>query len=334
MDFVTQHLQHLVQGPVTHSGHLSVVALLGADASGSPPFYDTLKDAIATGAVRVTEISEDGSVPELLVVNRGARPVLLVDGEELVGARQNRIVNITLMVPANGTLRIPVSCVEAGRWSYHSREFASADRAFHASGRRDKLAQVNVSMRTSASRHANQGAVWDEIASKSARMEAPSSTNAAAAMFESRQADLEQFVAELTPAASQVGAVFVTRGRVAGVEVFDHPQSWARQMSMLVRSYGLDSLDEALYEAGGDDAKELTPAEFVQRISLTHGRTFPAIGLGTDVRFTDDAFVGGGLVVDDALVHLVAFPTARAAGPGHRGERHGRQARRHDGRVH
>ncbi len=169
MDVVKQHLQGLVYGPSTHSGHLAVVPLLAREGTASPPFYDTLKDAIGAGVARVTEISEGGSVPELLVVNDGPRPVLLVDGEELVGARQNRIVNITLLVPAHGKLHIPVSCVEAGRWSYRSREFTSADRAFHASGRRDKMAQVNLSMRTNASRSADQGAVWDEIASKSAR---------------------------------------------------------------------------------------------------------------------------------------------------------------------
>ena len=120
MDFVKQHLQGLVYGPVTHSGHLAVVPLLDREGTASPPFYDTLKDAVGAGVARVTEISEGGSVPELLVVNDGPRPVLLVDGEELVGARQNRIVNITLLVPAHGKLHIPVSCVEAGRWSYRA----------------------------------------------------------------------------------------------------------------------------------------------------------------------------------------------------------------------
>ena len=257
-------------------------------------------------------------MPELLVVNEGPRPVLLVDGEELVGARQNRIVNITLLVPAHGKLHIPVSCVEAGRWSYRSREFAPADRAYHATGRRDKMAQVNLSMRTNASRSADQGAVWDEIASKSARFEAASETRAAAAMFESRHDDLERYVADLTPVPSQVGAVFLTRGRVAGVEVFDHPQSWARQMPMLVRSYGLDALDDALHGTLDGAAEGLAAAEFVGRIGLDGAHMFAAIGLGTDVRFADGTFVGGALVVERALVHLVAFPTGPRCG----GRRH------------
>jgi len=39
-------------------------------------------------------------VPELRLVNRAERPVLIVEGEELVGAKQNRVVNVTKLVNA------------------------------------------------------------------------------------------------------------------------------------------------------------------------------------------------------------------------------------------
>ena len=52
------------------------------------PAYLTLDEALAAGQTRVTEVSEGGSVPELKFVNEGDKPVLLIDGEELVGAKQ------------------------------------------------------------------------------------------------------------------------------------------------------------------------------------------------------------------------------------------------------
>ena len=67
---------------------------------------------MAAGTLQVTEVDESGSVPELLATNTGDEMVLLLDGEELVGAKQNRILNITLLAPAMQDTVIPVSCVE------------------------------------------------------------------------------------------------------------------------------------------------------------------------------------------------------------------------------
>ena len=66
--------------------------------------------------VEVTEVDAAGSVPELLVINRSKRAVLIIDGEEVVGAKQNRVVNTSLLLPAESTTKIPMSCTEAGRW--------------------------------------------------------------------------------------------------------------------------------------------------------------------------------------------------------------------------
>src|SRR5512140_3067708 len=85
--------------------------------------YSTLDEAIKTGTLKVVEVSEGGSVPNLRVHNTGSLPVLLIVGEELIGAKQNRVLNTSLLVPANQEITIPVSCVEQGRWSYTSRAF-------------------------------------------------------------------------------------------------------------------------------------------------------------------------------------------------------------------
>ena len=49
---------------------------------------------------QITEVSDAGRVSELKVVVKGERAVLLVDGEELVGAKQNRVLNLSMLVPA------------------------------------------------------------------------------------------------------------------------------------------------------------------------------------------------------------------------------------------
>src|SRR5690606_1658034 len=82
------------------------------------------------GGAEVTGVSEAGAVPHLRLLNRGAGQVFLLDGEELAGAKQNRILNLSLLVPGGTALDIPVSCVEQGRWSWRDgkRGFAGTER--------------------------------------------------------------------------------------------------------------------------------------------------------------------------------------------------------------
>jgi hypothetical protein len=297
-------------GSPTSVDGLSVYPLLRAAASA--PFYDTLSDAVQSGTLHISEVSDAGHVPELRVVNDGARPVLIVDGEELVGAKQNRIVNLTVLVPELVTLTLPVTCVEVGRWHHVSKEFVPAERAYYASGRRSKLDQVSMSMRSHSTPTSDQSAVWSEIAQKSARLGAQSDTGAAAAMYEQRREALDRIISSIGPVIHQVGAVFAIRGLIAGFDAFDSPRTWAHTMPKLLRSYGLDALDTAI---GGDGFATPDPQRFLEAVSRATCTVYPAVGAGHDLRFEGGGIVGAALETTKGVVHAVAFPAADVARP-------------------
>lgn len=106
--------QQLLFGDVQSHGALAVLPIMADLPAG--PDYLTLGEALAAGTLTITEISEGGSVPELAVINEGNLPVLFLDGEELAGAKQNRVVNTTILLKEHSKTVIPVSCVEQGRW--------------------------------------------------------------------------------------------------------------------------------------------------------------------------------------------------------------------------
>ena len=81
-------------------------------------------EAIAAGSVVVEVVSESGSVPNLRVDNRGDSRVLFLEGEELRGAKQNRVLNTSVLVAAHSQVMIPVSCVEQGRCSLRTTQQA------------------------------------------------------------------------------------------------------------------------------------------------------------------------------------------------------------------
>lgn len=74
-------------GEPIHHETLTVFPLF--TARGSEVDYLLSDEAIAAEAVTVKEVSEAGSVPDLLVENKGDARVLFLEGEELVGAKQS-----------------------------------------------------------------------------------------------------------------------------------------------------------------------------------------------------------------------------------------------------
>jgi hypothetical protein len=293
--------------------------------------YVVLDDAIGTGLAEITELSQQGSVPELRFINRGPHPVLIIDGEELLGAKQNRVVNLTILAPAHSTLTIPVSCVEAGRWRARSKSFASAPRTQYATGRAMRVAQVTRSIVDHGARMSDQAAVWADIAEKSRRMVAITPTSAMESIFNAHAASLDTYVAGCTPADGQVGALFAIGDRIIGFDLFDRATTFRKLMPKLVRSYAIDALDaRGLIERGGADLRKkadrrgkATDQEssgfgradglahiipgFLGAVTAAAQQRATAVGTGTDVRITANGLVGAALIVGDDVVHLGAF---------------------------
>src|SRR5512139_3370482 len=80
----------------------TVLNLMTVPLSGNPASsldYLLIDDALMAEKLVIEEVSEGGSVPELRMTNFSNRVVLVVDGTELVGAKQNRIVNASFLIP-------------------------------------------------------------------------------------------------------------------------------------------------------------------------------------------------------------------------------------------
>ncbi len=293
----------------TNFKNLTVFPLMGIQ--GVAADYLTLDEALSQKLAIITEVSEGGSVPELKFVNSGDKKVFLLDGEELVGAKQNRVLNLSIMVPAGKTLVVPVSCVERGRWHHRSREFASAPRAHYAEGRARKMAQVSASMKASGHRYSDQGEVWHHINEKFERFRSSSPTSAMSDIFEQQSARLEDYVTSFVPSADQVGAVFAIDGSVVGLEIFDSPETLRKLFAKLLRSYGLDALDRAQWDSVEKPACKIPTKEdintFLRQVTGAKQEEFPALGEGQDLRLSGPGLTGAALMVDGHVVHLSAF---------------------------
>ncbi len=287
--------------------NLTVFPLLGS--SGKTVDYFTLDEALALKCAQITEVSESGSVPELKVVNSGSKPVFLLDGEELIGAKQNRILNLSILVPAGVTLIVPVSCVESGRWHHRSRNFTSAPRAHYAEGRARKMAQVSASMRSTGRRTSDQAEVWQNISEKFEKFDSFSDTSAMSDIFEQEAGRLEDYVKSFSVSDDQTGAMFAIDGQVVGLDLFDSTETLRKLYPTLLRIYGLDAI-ESVRSKPRDSETECPPAEangFLGKVTQAKQEEFPAVGAGKDIRLSGHALAGAALATDDRIVHLSAF---------------------------
>ena len=268
-----------------------------------------LDEALSEDLMEVVEVDGDGSVPELKVVNKSPGMILILDGEELVGAKQNRIVNTTILVQGNTTIVIPVSCVEHGRWSYDSPTFHSEKRMMSSNLRAMKSEQVNFSVRDSGEFRADQGAIWDGIAEKADRMAAPSTTGAMAAIYDKERPAIGDYVRPFNLIDSQVGAIFMINGKVAGLDAFGKPGSFSDVFKKLLESYALDAID--WHDPDKEHKALKSEVSKFQKATLAadaEGRR--SVGLGTDFRLESRKVTGFALALDDQLLHISIFGRA------------------------
>jgi hypothetical protein len=256
--------------------------------------------------VEITEVSQGGSVPDLKLINKSAHKLLVVDGEELVGAKQNRIVNATFLIAGQTEITIPVSCVEQGRWSYRSHKFASGEKVMSANLRLKNQRAVAMNLKEGIGYRSDQGMIWDELALKAERMKAYCPTGAMADLFEGQKDRLGEYLRAFRLVDCQIGAGFAINGEVVGLECFAYQQTFSNFFPKLVQSYALDALDW-LEEPGKNQVSSESVRRFLEGVQKAPGKSHPSLGLGENVQFEDKSVSGATLVHEGKVLHLSAF---------------------------
>jgi hypothetical protein len=130
------------------------------------------------------------SVNQLVLVNRGKRPLILLAGELVSGGKQDRVIAKDRIVPPGAEpLPLDVFCVEHGRWSAGSK-FTSASTIVHPS------------VREQAALAQKQTSVWDSVMSGTTAARSASSSGAPAPAPRVPAAELSAVISEDAPTQS------------------------------------------------------------------------------------------------------------------------------------
>lgn len=245
---------HVGQG--THRGSLTVF----------PVWTDTrsIHRGYLTGAAAPVDVAERAGSPDvgqLVLTNRGDRPVLLLAGELLEGGWQTRALTATTLL-APGTSSVErVLCVEEGRWGgdiIHAR----------------KARRAPFAVRAQFDRPDAQRAVWERVRHYDA-VAGPSETGSLADRLDRTEPAARDLTRGLRPLAGQRGLLVGIGGRPAWLEVLDSERSLTEHWSALLHAATLDALGRPDVRTTGAAARS-----FAERVERTRHTAVAPAGLG------------------------------------------------------
>lgn len=282
-------------------GPLTVAPLVRNEAPAG--VYAGLASAIDRG-VEVAEVDQGGMVGRVVVHNPLAVAVLLLDGQEITGAKQDRILDASVLVPAGGRLPVAVSCVEQGRWGRRAGEatFRAAPRAASPRLRMGKA----EALRQGPGRGAGaQARVWEEVRAMSRSAGSRSATGAYAGVLEALAGRVAALVEAFPVVPGQCGAVVAVGGRPVCLDVVSRADVFAGLWPCLLAGYAADAAAVAPPSASAVRRRDLV--RLLKAVSTVPLTGAPSAGAGVDVRGATARLEVTGLVDRDELVQLSAY---------------------------
>jgi hypothetical protein len=295
-----EYISNLELGPVKEFEDMAVIPIF-TEFKG--PEYLTLKEALEKDLLIITEVDEAGIVGELKVKNIADIPVLILDGEEIVGAKQNRILNTTILISAGTEITVPVSCTERGRWAYKSRRFRYSDVIADHRVRRNKSYTVQQSLRKRGTYQSDQRRVWEDINQISCEAQVSSRTSALKDVYLNRESDLEEYTKAFPYQEKQKGLLVMINGKIAGLEVLSSSKAYELSHDNLIKSYALEAaLNPDKDENGLEKANT-----FLDETRKSEESKHKSLGYGYDHRYTGDSLIGSSLIYNEQVIYGAFF---------------------------
>lgn len=291
--------------------NLSIVQL--ATAFQDTCQYISLSMAIKENLIEVTEVSDAGSVNSLLVLNKSEFVVFIMDGDILTGAKQNRLVNTSILLAPMSKTIIPVSCVEQGRWMHSSIRFSDTPYSAPSVMRADKARRVKESLDQKRGYTSNQGEVWDNVALFQRVADVRSSTYNLSDVYDDKAGELEEFIMHFTADNNANGLSVFLDHNLLSLDMFNRKDIYLEYFPKILRGVAL----EAFYMSKTKEAMQKAEAKFRTLDFLDKSDTLaftdhPGVGIGSERRFNSDEMTGFELRHQEQMIHWTALRTGKS----------------------
>ena len=266
------------------------------DAAERPRRYRTDVDLLG-----VSELG-DAHVPTLEVENPTDDPIVVFEGSIFEGGFQHRNLTRTSMIPARGSSRVPVVCVEAHRWGGETLRHRVGGRIAPSRVRAASRGLSRTDAGSIVRGRSDQHRVWDEVRTYQTRHNMRSDTES--------MVDLDDAVArgegplpDVQALPGQRGVIVAALGQPMAMELFDHPSTLAEKLTEILQGFRLDVYGLPYVET--PSRRAIRFADRVTRLGLEPDIEENAPGVYRSPKnqyVATDAFG-----FDDEIVHLSAL---------------------------
>lgn len=226
--------------------------------------------------------------------NRGETPVLMLDGEEIIGSLQNRIAADSMLIPARSTSNIPVICAEEDRWD---------DIGSFQTGYCSYPGIRAILSHRGNKKNGIQKKIWKEIERKLTATKTLSTTSSMHDIYNNLEDEVTRYVEGFESLNHDtIGFIGVAGGKILGCDIFHTPATYRKFEQRLVRSYALDAIEHRKSSPNSIDAGKFLQAT---EDSLKKKKYTDRI---RHFSLKEENFSGQGLAYQDRIIHLSVFP--------------------------
>lgn len=264
-------------------------------------------EAIEKNQIEVKEVSEAGSVNNLIVFNNSEYFIFFSDGDILSGAKQNRVLNTSVFLAPNSKTIIPVSCVEQGRWRHLSPKFKGNDYLAPSILRTKKTEQVKENLKVDKGFFCNQAAIWDDIKDYHTLYELDCPTDNLSDLYENRRQDMDKFIADFKFDSNANGMAVFINNNMLSVDAFNRTNIFQEYFYKILRGVSSEAIYLKKEKSVISEAEiKYKTLDFFDRLEKTKYNKYPGVGVGDENRFDSEKIAGFNLIYSDQFVHLTA----------------------------
>lgn len=278
----------------------------------STSFKDTLeyvsgKKLLKTGEVVIEEVNEGGNVNLLFAINKSPYFVFFMDGDILIGAKQNRVLNTSILLKPNSKINLPVSCVERGRWSYRSKKFDSTNDYVAASKlRSSKSQQVKENLKSRHSHFADQSKVWYNVSYYMSTYGVDSQSEDFSDIYKEKKFEFDSIKENFQLDSNSNGAAFFLGSELESIDIFNSSSIYAEYFPSLINSV-LFEIPKVRKESVASEQAQSIIEKILNDLPNYRRSNHPAVAAGKEARFEEEEIEGFELVFEEKPVHAALF---------------------------